>query len=284
VAHGKGAELMPERFMAKDGQALLKDIETKWPRAEETFRQLRDFIKHDLQLVGKKVVRSYVAFIPLFDFLFNNPKPDEANRQVMRAYYYKAQLFNWYRARTDNLINAIHGLVGKDVGGKFPIDEIKSYFAKNKAITELSAIHLHETRLRFILLNVVYVEQFGASPFDVLYKGNAPHVDHIYPQSSLRKDLKFATPEVNHLGNYRFVGATDNIRKRAEKPDSYFSLLKAAGVPIETHLLLAAEANDPKLLKWDVPTYRSFRDRRLAAIETIAVRVVNAEQFTPAHN
>lgn len=41
VAHGKGAELMPERFMAQDGQALLKNIEDKWDRAEQTFKPLR---------------------------------------------------------------------------------------------------------------------------------------------------------------------------------------------------------------------------------------------------
>lgn len=279
VAHGKGAELMPQKFMAQDGQVLLKSIEANWERAEKTFKQLRDFIKNDLRLVGDKVVRSYVAFVPLFDFLFHNPQPDEGNRQLMRAYYYKAQLFNWYRARTDNLLNAMHTLFGKDIGGKFPIGDIKSYFAKNKTNTELAATHLHDIRLRFILLNLVYVEQFGTSPFDVLYKGNEPHVDHIYPKSGLRKDFKLTTDEVNHLGNYRFAGATDNIRKRAERPDSYFGRLKASGVPIEKHVLLADEAADPKLLKWDVTTYRAFRDRRLEAVEKIAARVVNAELF-----
>ena len=277
VAHGRGSELVAQKFMTQEGQALLKSIEARWEHAEQTFKQLRDFIRNDLRLVGDKVVRSYLAFVPLFDFLFHNPQPDEGNRQLMRAYYYKAQLFNWYRARTDNVINAMHTLVGKNLGGQFPLGDIKAYFARNGATTELTTEHVLDTRLRFILLNIVYVEQFGTSPFDVLHKGNAPHIDHIYPQSGLRTDLKLGTSEVNHLGNYRFVGATDNIRKRAEKPDSYFSRLKAAGVAIEKHLLLADEASDPTLLKWDATTYQHFRDRRLQTIETAASRVVNAE-------
>jgi len=280
VAHGHGAELTPDNFMGDGGRALLKGIEADWQRAEDAFKQLRDFIKHDLQLIGDKVVRTYAAFVPLFDFLFHNAAPDEANRQLMRAYYYKAQLFNWYRARTDQLINAMHTLVGRDLKGQFPIGEIKAYFEKNKATTEISRAHLLDTRLRFILLNLVYVDQFGASPFDVLYRGNAPHIDHLYPQSGLKRDFKLTTDEINHLGNYRFVGASDNIRKRAEKPASYFARLKAAKIPIEKHLLLVDESADPALLGWDAETYRAFREKRLDAIAAVAARVVNAEATT----
>jgi hypothetical protein len=53
--------------------------------------------------------------------------------------------------------------------------------------------HLGDTRLRFIVLNLVYVERFGRSPFNVLYNGNEPHIDHIYPQSPLRTQLKLPT-------------------------------------------------------------------------------------------
>lgn len=277
VAHGKGAELTPEKFTSANGRELLKNIEDKWTQAEAAFQQLRDFIKNELHLVSDNMVRSYGSFVPLFDFLFHNPKPDEPNRQLMRAYYYKSQLFNWYRARTDSLINVMHGIVGKALNGQFPIKEIKNYFGRNGVPVEVARDHLLDVRLRFILLNLVYVERFATSPFDVVFKGNAPHVDHIYPQSGLRKDFKLTTDEINHLGNYRFVGATDNIRKRAEKPDSFFARLKVAKVPVEKHLLLDDVSADPRLLKWDVVTYRDVRDRRLDAIEAIVTKVVNAE-------
>jgi hypothetical protein len=277
VAHGQGAELKPEKFSSTEGEKLLKSIEQDWPRAEEVFKQLRDFIKNELRLVSDAVVRSYGSFVPLVDFLFHNPQPNEVNRRLMAAYYYKAQLFNWYRARTDNLIDAMHRIVGKDLKGRFPIEEVKSYFGRGNVPVELADQHLLESRLRFILLNLLYVEVAGGSAFDVLYKGNLPHVDHIYPQSGLRKDFGLSTPEVNHLGNYRLVGATDNIRKRAEKPAAFFGRLKKAQVPVERHLLLKDVSDDPALLKWDAQAYRTFRDRRLAAIFEICRRVVNAE-------
>src|SRR3954452_24606676 len=102
-------------------------------------------------------------------------------------------------------------------------NEVKDYFRKRGNVTELSHQHMREARLRSILLNLIYVEQMGTSPFDVKFKGNDPHVDHIYPQSMLRTKLGLLSSDINHLGNFRFVGATDNIRKSPERPASYFA-------------------------------------------------------------
>lgn len=94
LAHGEGAEVHPNKFFWAHGDALLKRIEEDWDRAEQTFQQLRDFLEHQLRVSSDKLVRSYNAFAPLFDFLFHNPKPDEGTRVYMAAYYHKAQLFN----------------------------------------------------------------------------------------------------------------------------------------------------------------------------------------------
>jgi hypothetical protein len=275
VAHAKGAELRPEKFELDDGEKLLGAIEETWSKIEDTFEQLRDFVVHELKVYGDKVVRSYNSFVPLFDYMYHNPKPNEQDRVLMRGYYYKAQLFNWYGARTDSVINTVHGIVGKPVDGGFPLEAIKVQFTKNRREVTLAKSHMQDAGLRSILLNLVYVESFGSSPFNVSYKENEPHVDHIYPQSLLRTKLGLATPEVNNMGNYRFFGATDNKRKRAELPASYFGRLRDAGVDIGKHLLVPSFSNNPASLKFDVETYRSFRDQRLDAIYGIANKVVN---------
>lgn len=277
VAHGRGAEASPEKFTGADGEKLLDEMNSGWDRAENAFRQLRDFMQHDLKVYADKVIRSYNSLIPLFDFLYHNPKPAEASRALMRAYHYKAQLFGWYSQSTDTVINALHSIVGRAFPAGFPLPEIKEYFGKRGVPTVLARAHLNETRLRFILLNLVYVDQMGSSPFDVKFKGNEPHVDHIYPQSALRTKLGLYSADVNHIGNFRFVGATDNIRKRAEMPVSYFARLKASGVDIGKHLLLDDMAKDPTKLQFDVATYRQFRDRRFERIWDITSATVNPE-------
>lgn len=282
VAHGRGAEASPDKFTGADGEKLLDDMNAGWDRAEQAFRQLRDFMQHDLKVYADKVIRSYNSFIPLFDYLYHNPKPSEPSRALMRGYHYKAQLFGWYSQSTDTVINALHSIVGKPWPAGFPLTEIKNYFKRRGNQTELQRHHLNETRLRFILLNLVYVDQMGSSPFDVKFKGNDPHVDHIYPQSALRTKLSLFSADINHLGNFRFMGATDNIRKRAEMPANYFSRLKNSGVDIAKHLLLDDVSKDPSKLQFDVDSYTDFRDRRLDRILEIVTATVNPEVEGPA--
>ncbi len=280
VVNGRGAEASAEKFSGPEGTQLLQDMKAGWDRAEQAFQELRDFLKTDLKAYADKVVRSYNSFIPLFDYLYFNPKPDERSKALMRGYYYKAQLFGWYSQSTDAVINALHSVLGKKCPGGFPMADLKDYFSKRGVPTELQRGHLDQTRLRFILLNLVYVDQMGGSPFDVKFKGNEPHVDHIYPRHALATKLGLGSAEVNTLGNYRFVGATDNIRKRAELPASYFRRLKLAGSPIEKHLLLDYFAADTDRLVFDVDTYRQFRDKRADRIWDICGRTVNPEMVS----
>lgn len=278
LAHGEGAEIQTPKFYGSRGENLIRSIEQSWDRAEQAFRQLRDFMVHDVRVLSDKLIRSYNALIPLFDFLFHNPQPNEANRLLMGAYYHKAQLFNWYMTSTDSVLNALHLLVGKDNNGVFPIASVKNYFGTSRGFwVELQESHLRENRLRAMLLNVVYCDRWGNSPFDVAFKGNDPHVDHIYPQYMLRTRLGYGSAEINDIGNLRFMGATDNIRKRAELPESYFARLKQRGIPVEKHLLVSKYADNPGLLKFDNPTFDAFRKERREEIWKSAKRVVDAE-------
>jgi hypothetical protein len=85
VAHGRGAEASPEKFTGPDGDTLMAAINTNWAKAEQAFQELRDFLKNDLKIYADKVIRSYNSFIPLFDFLYQNPKPNEATRTLLKA-------------------------------------------------------------------------------------------------------------------------------------------------------------------------------------------------------
>jgi hypothetical protein len=171
---------------------------------------------------------------------------------------------------TASEVKAVRNLIGAE-------DVVVSYVERLSPVVESLRHHLNEARLRFILLNLVYVDQMGSSPFDVKFKGNDPHVDHIYPQSMLRSKLGLYSADINHLGNFRFVGAVDNIRKRAELPASYFTRLKGTGVDIAKHLLLDDVAKEPSKLLFDLATYTAFRDRRIERMWEILVATVNPE-------
>jgi hypothetical protein len=264
------------RSLAEESFSFDKRIEDTWDQAERAFQQLRDFMVHTLRVESDRLVRSYNAPVPLFDFLFHNKQPDEPTRVLMAGYYNKAQLFGWYSRQGDAVLYALHGIVGKDTGGVFPLDATKTYFRNRGSSVELQEWYLNDKNLRPIILNMVYCEQWGASPFNVAFKGNDPHVDHIYPQYMLRSKMGCGTSEVNDIGNLRFVGATDNIRKRAELPESYFARLKKAGIPIEKHLLVPLYADNPTELKFERPIFDQFRQARRTEIWRSAKRIVDS--------
>lgn len=271
LAVGKGATLSSEDFYTGvDAENNLKLLRNNWPTAERAFQQLRDFICGDLQLYSDKVIRSYNAFIPIFIYFFDRPTPTALDIAQLKSYYYRSQLFNWYSAGTDRLLDGVYSILTKHKNAEFPLPEVVTYFAGQNKDIILSTAHVKDMRLRFILLNLLYVEKNGQGPFNVTYKGNEPHIDHIYPKSKLSG---YPTQDVNHLGNYRFIGAGENLRKRAEDPASYFLRLKTAGIDISRHLLVQAYSANPALLTF--PNYIAFRDARLNEIFAICSAIVN---------
>jgi hypothetical protein len=269
------ATLGPRLFAGAQGEALMKRVLDEWPRLEAAFQQLHDLIANDIGVTTDRLVRSYVAFIPVFDYLYHSPGPDPIQRQKIVGYFHKAQLFNWFGASTDQLLAGLHVKIASS-GKVFPLDDIKSFFAGYRRDVEIDSRNIMGARVRAMVLNLVYREKFDTSLFGSQFTGNAPHVDHIYPRARL-KDIGLTGEDVNHLGNFRYVGAKDNIRKRAEHPDSYFGRMKENGVPVERHLLAQPWADEPHKLALDKQTYMAFRDARAATILEIAQRIVDPE-------
>jgi hypothetical protein len=160
----------------------------------------------------------------------------------------------------------------KKSGSNFPMGEINSYFGQARKTVMLEKQHLDDSRLRYIILNLIYVEMNGVNPFNVRYKNNEPHIDHIYPKSVL-KNLGHPSDQINNIGNYRYVGASDNKRKRAELPDSHFYRLKAQGIDLRRHLLVDYYADHPEQMK--LSNYNDFKTRRLDSIFQIVSNIVN---------
>ena len=277
IVNRDSAEVGPELFEGPAGQALMARIEENWHRAEEAFQQLKDLLTHEMSLHSKRLIGSYSALVPLFDYLFHHPKPEPAARRQMVGYFYKAQLFNWYGKSTDQIINGLHRILVSDTSSGFPLEDIKTYFRAQGRDTEVRSWTLNQSRNRHIFLHLVYQEEFKATPFATAFAGNQPQVDHIYPKSLLRSRLYQSSTEINDLGNLRFVGATDNLRKRAQLPAQYFGELKAANVPVEKHLLVEPYASDPSKLTFDTDTFQAFTRARSARILEIVRRIVDPE-------
>lgn len=275
VALTGNATLGPRLFAGTNGDALMTHIADNWPRIEAAFQQLHDLIQADIRVTTHRLIRSYVALIPVVDYLYHFPGPPPAQRQRIAGYFHKAQLFNWFSASTDQLLAGLHAKITA-AQGTFPLEEIKTFFHGYRRDVELDENNVGGSRVRAMVLNLVYREKFDSSLFESHFSGNAPHIDHIYPRARL-KPLGLSGDQINHLGNFRFVGAKDNIRKRAEPPGAHFARMKKDQVPIEKHILVEPWASDPSKMTLDIATYNKFREARLKAILKIAQRIVNPE-------
>jgi hypothetical protein len=279
LVNDKGASVDQAKFIGDSGKALVKSIDDNWDtKYQPAFEALKDFIVTNLKLDSDKVIRSYNSFVPIFEYLYFNPTPTPDNKSRLKSFYYRAQLFNWFSSQTDGILDYLHNNFLKNCAGiDFPIAGIANYFElnrHNKSKFDMATLTDHSQR--FFLLHLMYVESQGLSAFNVKLKNNTPHIDHIYPKSKLQKP-PFSLPpsEINHIGNYRFVGATDNIRKRAEIPETYFTTLKNASINIERHLLVPNYSTNPALMLMDLATYSDFKSKRTNEIFKILEPIIN---------
>jgi len=279
LVNGLGASVDQAKFIGAGGTTLVQSIDANWDaRYRPAFEALRDFIVIDLKLDSEKVVRSYNSFVPIFEYFYFNPTPTAANKNRMKSFYYRAQLFSWFSSQTDGILDYLHNnFLAASTGADFPITAIAGYFNTNRSNRfSFDMATLLDHSQRFFLLHLMYVESQGVSAFNVAMKNNSPHIDHIYPKSKLAKaPFLLTSPDINHIGNYRFVGATDNIRKRAEDPASYFATLQASGVNIQRHLLVPNYSATPANMLMDKATYLDFRDRRTTEIFNILQPIIN---------
>jgi hypothetical protein len=163
VALTGNATLGPKLFVGTEGEALMKSIDDNWQRIEGAFQQLHDIIQQDIRVTTDRLVRSYVSLIPLVDYLYHFPGPNPAQRQRISGYFHKAQLFNWFSASTDQLLTGLHPKIVGAHGG-FPLEEIKAFFTGYRRDVELTDRNIGGSRVRAMVLNLVYREKFGNLP------------------------------------------------------------------------------------------------------------------------
>jgi hypothetical protein len=328
VSEGKGSQIKDELFDA----ALLASINSNWQHHKAAFDQLSDFIKNRLLIYGEKALPGYVVFTPIYHYLFLRNKfglslPDEREYRKLISFYYSSIFFGWFALHTDTHVSAVGSLiasvqpaqqvspVGKSLDqfklDGFPLANVRAYFSGLKASaakrTEFVESDLDaEGKLKLAILDCLYSKTTGHSAFSNVSDKNQPHVDHIYPQSPLLKQIfgvsrkkmengKYApvpqdvVDEINDIGNMHLLGADPNIRKNDELPAEYFGSLYDSAMKLESDpakasaavlkfLTVPAYSQNPRVtLEWSLTAFRAFVKARRALILESMSEVVNFE-------
>ncbi len=262
----RGARYEVDKFR-KAG--VRESIEANWGKISDAIRDVLDFVRGKTFIQSDKAIPSYLALIPLIYARYHFPDAWQGAHDV-DTYLLRTLLVGAFSGTPDQLID--------DCVRK--IKELKGFDAKaifGTIRTAGRSLELTDERLWqmgygsetvHLLFNLWY-RQFNYTP---AYEANLPQVDHIFPQSLLKK-VKAINPDTgrrdlmkyrhwhrDQLANCMLLTAQENgpSGKRDTPPEKWFANKDASY--LEMHLI----PQDEEL--WKLENFEKFIEARKALI------------------
>lgn len=277
---GQGARYEVDKFR----KAGVRDqIETRWDDIAEAVRDVLDFVRGKTFIRCDKAIPSYLALIPLVYVRYRFPSAWGQARDV-DSYLLRSLLAGAFSGTPDQLIDdlvvKIDALAGFDVNEVFDVIRSKG---RSLEITEDRLWGMGYGSETIHLLFNLWYRGFNYTP---AYDNNLPQIDHIFPQSLLRKVkapnpatgkmnlMKYRDEDRNQLANCMLLTAAENGAggKRDIPPDQWF-----AGKP-DTYLDLHLIPKDPTL--WELDKFEGF----IAARKVLIRKMFSSILVVPVAN
>lgn len=227
---GQGARYEVEKFRKK---GVREEIEGKWDDVSDAVLDVLDFVRGKTFIQCDKALPTYLVLIPLVHVRYHWPEEWKRAKDI-DSYVLRASLAGAFGGSSDNLLDALTA----------KLDELKAFSADelfNVMRTQGRSLEVTEDRLwqmgygsetAHLLFNLWY-RQFNHTP---AYENNMPQIDHIFPQSLLRKVkidnprtgrrdlLKYREAERNQLANCMLLSREENGAggKSDTPPDEWF--------------------------------------------------------------
>lgn len=173
------------------------------------------------------------ALIPVAYYLYRNPdvrlrsdsQTDAENASLVRRWLIMALLNGVFGGSSDSMLAKARAVIMKhgEHGRLFPVSEldIAARDARKPATTDANAIKK--------ILELDYGDNACVLALTLLFDerawGTIPHhIDHIFPQSLFRNELKQYRSEANHLANLTLLNARETKQRRRSHLISGFRL------------------------------------------------------------
>ena len=262
VLLGQGAQYEVAKFR-KIG--VREDIENQWESISQAIQDVLDFIRSKTYLQCDKALPTYLVLIPLIYTRYHY-KSEWKQAKNLDSYVLRCSLTNAFSGQPDNLIDALVKRIS-DSSAFFVEDAFDIVRSQGRSL-ELTEDRFWQMGYRsptiHLLFNLWY-RDFNHTP---AYENNLPQVDHIFPQSALRKIrvenprtgrknvLKYDRAKRDQLANCMLLsreengagGKGDTLPEKwfADKPKDY----------LERHLI----PQDPAL--WKLERFDDFIEER----------------------
>ncbi|MCX7702671.1 MAG: DUF262 domain-containing HNH endonuclease family protein [Planctomycetota bacterium] len=210
----KGARYEVSKFRSINKE----DIKEKWGKIADALKDILDFIRGKTFIQCDKALPSYLALIPMIYARYHFPKSWK-NVNKADTYLLLTLLTGTFSGNPDSLID---DCVQKIKETKtFNTDEIFNVIRSHGRTLQLTEDRFwqigYDSNTIYLLFNLWYKE-FNFIP---AYDNNVPQIDHIFPQSALKKIktldsetgrlvTKYKKQEINQLANCMLLTKEEN--------------------------------------------------------------------------
>jgi hypothetical protein len=200
---GHGARYEVEKFR-KPG--VREEIEAKWDSIAAAISDVLDFVRGKTYIRCDKALPSYLVLIPLIYLRFHFTEAWKQARDVDQ-YLLRSSLAGAFGGTPDQLIDDLVKELRR--ARVFDLNEMFGVIRTQNRSLELTEDRLWDMGYGsdniHILFNLWY-RDFNYTP---AYENNLPQVDHIFPQSLLRK-VKTTNPNIDRMNVMRYRDADRN--------------------------------------------------------------------------
>ena len=266
---GKGARYDVAKF--RDGTTK-EEIISNWETIAEAIKSVRDFVVSKTYIRSDKALTSYLALIPLIYYRYHFPQKFAKNTSLSE-YLLRSLVTGVFGGSPDNLIDKIVRKVQEKsdfiVSDVFDVIETDN---RNLKITpELIFQQYYGSRTIHLFFNLWYMS-FDYSP---ALDANGPQVDHIFPQSVLKKIkvenpesgkwnlLRYRSEQRDQIANCMLLTAEENgFGGKCDKtPEEWFALSRFPSEEArEKYFKLHLIPSDPEL--WKIDNFEKFIEAR----------------------
>lgn len=262
VLLGQGARYEVQKFR-KSG--VRESIEQNWDKIADAIRDVLDFVRGKTFIQSDKALPSYLVLIPLIYCRYHFPQEWKTAKDV-ETYLLRCLLAGAFSGQPDNLLDAL--IKKLDELKKFDIQEVFNVIRTQGRSLELTEDRFWQMGYGSDTVHLLFNLWYHGVNHTPAYSNNLLQVDHIFPQSALkkvktenpktgRKDLmKYREKERNQLANCMLLSREENGAggKSDILPEEWF-----AGKPKEylwKHLI----PDDPNL--WKIERFEDFIEAR----------------------
>ncbi len=258
----KGAKYEIKKFRDPD---LKTQIENNWNNISDAIRAVKDFIYGETFLKTDKTLPSYLSLIPIIYDRYHFKETWESRKSDFFEYLIKVNLTGVFGGASESFTDGLINVVKKNEGlKKEKIFEYIRTKGKSIELTEQSLFNIsYSSKEIHLLFNIWYGFNYQPS-----YKNNLPQIDHIFPQSELKKIkienpetgkkniIKYKTKERDQLANLMLLTAQENgaSGKTNKLPNEWFE--NKGEDYLKKHLI----PNDKKL--WEIDSFDQFIEER----------------------